>query len=225
MDSSEWNETSSLNSTEETPVDYTKENQNEITFIESQIALYKQRISKLKTSHYLSKIDSEIYRENFIVRQAAHDMLSTVLDDRKTIPVNTIHILLQAYDTANLKHAAGEYISELKKYGAQKKAQGIEILKAFSPKQMGKILRGHVRELHQSMEINTQDEAYDNGFYGKKNCPECASWRVNLEIHSRGEGSAVLILYCYKCGTSSNPPTVKIPLSMPTPRIIEEKIL
>lgn len=219
FESSERTDNGSLN----TPPDYEKENNNEIKFVEAQIALYKARISKLKTTHYLSKLDPEIYREHFIIRQAAHDMLSTVLDDRKTIPINTIHLLLMAYDMANLKHAAGEYISLLKKFGAEKKEQGLKTLKLFSSKQMGKILKGHVRELHQSMEIETQTDAYENGYYGKVPCPECGSWRINKEIHQNTSSPEeyFLILYCYKCGSTSDPPPVKLPLSTPTPQLIE----
>ena len=209
-----------------TTPDYEKENINEINFIEANISLLKLRANKLKTSHYTSLLEPETYREQFIIRNAALKMLADTLDDRKTIPLNTIHLLLAAYDTANLKHAAGEYISLLKKFGAEKKEKALSTLKVFSSKQMGKILRGHVRELHQSMEILTQEDAYENGFYGKCGCPECGSWRVNLESqYDHNTGFADPTLYCYKCGKFSPPPMVKLPISQATPRITQEKTL
>lgn len=221
-DSENRNDNSSLNTK-----DYTEENQNEIKFIEQQIHVLKLRISKLKVQPYLSQIDPEIYREHFIIKNTALKLMEDAMDDRKTIPLNTIHLLLDAYDTANLKYAAGEYISLLKKFGAQKKDESIKILKQFSPKQLGKILRGHVREIHQSMEIHTQAEAYENGFYGKCPCPECGSWRVNLESQYDPitDTFADPSLYCYKCGQISPKPMAKLPLSQPTPQITESNTI
>ncbi len=173
---SELTKNSSINT------NFEQENQNEITFVEDLISLYRLRLIKLRTSHYVSKLEPETYREEYIIRQAAYKLLVDALDNRKTIPLNTIHLLLQAFDKANLKHAAGEYIALLKKFGAQKKDEGItELKKIFSSKQMGKILRGHTRELHQSLEIQTKADAYENGFYGKHNCDDCGSWRIILE--------------------------------------------
>ena len=189
--------------------------------------MLRLRLLKLRSSHYISILEPEEYRENYIKRHAAYKMLADALDDRKTVPVNTIHLLLLAYDMATLKYAAGEYISLLKVFGAQKKEEGMKILKQFSPKQFGKILRGHVRELHQSMEIITQEDAYENGFYGKGNCPECSSWRVNLESQYDVELKIITkrMLYCYQCGKMSDAPKVKLPLSSPTPQITSERIL
>ena len=216
-----FTENSSLNT------NYEQENQAEITFVEQEISLLKLRLSKLRSSHYYSKLEPEQYREHYIIRQAAQKFMSDALDDRKTVPLNTIHLLVTAYDTSNLKHSAGEYISELKLFGAQKKDEGIKTLsKIFTSKQMGKILRGLTRELHQSLEILTQDDAYANGFYGKTNCEECGSWRI--ELHTPYDyklgNFRTPILSCFKCGHMSESPKVKLPISTATPRIIEEKV-
>lgn len=221
----EWTRNSSLNT--ETP-DYEQENKNEILLVEQEIKLLKTRIAKLKSSHYTSKLESESYREDYIIRMAAQRLLADVLDDRQTVPVNTIHLLMSAYEGATLNYAAGEYIASLKKFGAQKKDASITTLKKiFSSKQLTKILKGHVKTLHVSQEIRTQEEAYENGFYGKKGCDECGSWRVILEEHydpNTGRYSNSR-LYCFKCGKTTVPPKVKLPLSLATPRITQERVL
>ena len=86
---------------------------------------------------------------------------------------------------------------------------------------MGKILRGQTRELHQSEEIITQKDAYDNGFYGKVNCEECGFWRVILETHYNPHTDSFTnpTLSCFKCGKTTTPPPVKLRMSTPTPQI------
>lgn len=217
---------SSLNTTNN--FDYEEENQSEISFVEDQISILKLRLTKLKTSQYVSLLEPEIYREQYIIRRAALKFLSDALDDRKTVPINTIHLLLLAYDTYNLKHAAGEYISLLKKFGAQKKDEGITNLKKiFSTKQMGKILRGQTRELHQSMEIITQEDAYANGFYGRTSCDECSSWRIILESSYDFVTQTFTNqkLNCFACGVITAAPSVKLPLTSPTPQFTESREL
>jgi len=211
---SEFTDNSSLNT------NYEQENKAEILFVEQEVALLKLRLSKLRTSHYTSKLEPESYRENYIIRQSSQKLLIDALDDRKTIPLNTIHLLLLCYDNSNLKYAAGEYISLLKKFGAQKKDEGItDLSKIFSPKQFGKVLRGHTRELHQSLEINTQEDAYANGFYGRKSCDNCASWRLIMETQYKNGKFEAPTLYCFGCGKMEKAPNVKLPISTPTPQI------
>lgn len=221
-ESLEYSEIPSNNSSLNTTIiNYEQENQSEISYVEDQISILKLRLTKLKTSQYVSLLEPEIYREQYIIRRAAQKFLSDALDDRKTVPINTIHLLLLAYDTYNLKHAAGEYISLLKKFGAQKKDEGITNLKKiFSTKQMGKILRGQTRELHQSLEIITQEDAYANGFYGKKSCDECSSWRIILEssYDFTTQTFTNQKLNCFACGAITIPPTVKLPLTSSTPQ-------
>lgn len=207
--------------------DYEAENKLEITFLDSYINLLKQRITTLKKEPYYSLLEPEQYREYYIIRGTAFKMLEDVLDNRKTVPVNTIHLLYHVYDTLNLKKAAGEYIVDLKKFGAEKKDGSInEMKKLFDPKQLGKILSGHVRELHISQEPQTQEDAYENGFYGKCNCEECGSWRIVLQTsYNPKTGTfANSQLYCFACGLTTKPPRVKLPMSHPTPQITEEKV-
>lgn len=222
VESTEWTKSSSLY----TKIDYTTENKREIELAESQIKLLKSHILKLTNDSYISKIDGEQYHEHYIMRKAAQKLLADTLDNRRTVPINTIHLLLNAYEMANNKHAAGVYISLLKKFGAQKKDEGItQLSKIFSSKQFVKILKGHVRELHQSLEINTQEEAYENGFYGKKRCDECSSWRIIQETvydYTTGKFKPPH-LYCFACGQITKSPRVKLPLSRETPRITQEK--
>lgn len=207
--------------------DYAQENRNEILLVEQEISLLKTRIAKLKSSHYTSKLEPEQYKEHYIMRMAAQRLLADVLDDRQTVPINTIHLLITAYENATLNYAAGEYIAELKKFGAQKKDESIQTFKKiFTSKQFTKILKGFVKSLHMSMEIRTQEDAYENGFYGKKDCEECGSWRIILEEHynSTSKSFSNPQLYCFKCGHLGTPPRVKLPLSHATPQITEEKI-
>lgn len=228
--STKRNENSSLDSNYDsnTNKNYVEENKLEINFLTLFINLLKQRRAALKNEAFYSKLEPEKYMEHYIIKSTALSMAENAWNNRKTVPVNTIHLLLQVFDTYNLKYAAGQYISELKKFGSEKKEHAIDILHTtFSDKQLRKILKGQTRELHMSMEIRTQDEAYENGFFGKTQCVECGSWRLilnseyNLDKHSYGKA----VLYCFACGNTDSVPFVKLPLSLATPRIIEEKIL
>lgn len=217
---------SSHNSSHDTS--YEEVNRLEINFLTSFINLLKQRRTALKNEPFYSKLESEQYMEHYIIKSTALNMVENAWNNRKTVPVNTIHLLLQVFDIYNLKYAAGQYISELKKFGSEKKEHAINLLDTtFSSKQLRKILKGQTRELHISMEIRTQNEAYENGFFGKTQCTECNSWRIilNTEYNSTTDSFSRSILYCFACGNSSSPPFVKLPLSSPTPRITEEKIL
>lgn len=220
--STEWNENSSLD------VNYNEENKLEINFLTSYINLLKQRRTALKNESFYSKLEPEEYREHYIIRNTALNMLENAWNNRKTVPVNTIHLLLESFDKYNLKYAAGHYISLLKKFGSEKKDDAINKLETtFSDKQLRKILKGHTRELHSSWEIQTQDEAYANGFYGKRQCNECSSWRIiqNSSYNPKTGKFSKPTLYCFACGNTDRLPKVKLPLSTGTPRITEEKEL
>lgn len=209
-------------------INYTEENKLEINFLTLFINLLKKRRTALKNEPFYSKLEPEQYMEHYIIKSAALNMVENVWNNRKTVPVNTIHLLLQVFDTYNLKYAAGQYISELKKFGSEKKEHAINILDTtFSAKQLRKILRGQTRELHVSMEIRTQNEAYENGFFGKAQCTKCNSWRIilNSKYSSISQNLSESILYCFACGNTDGLPFVKLPLSSPTPRITEEKTL
>lgn len=221
-DSGEWNQNSSQE------VDYETENKLEISFLTEYIKLLKDRKIALKNERFFSKLEPEEYNEHYLIKMNALAMAENAWNNRKTVPLNTIHLLLQAFDTFNLKYAAGHYISLLKKFGSEKKDHAIKQLETtFSDKQLRKILKGQTRELHMSMEIHTQEEAYENGFYGKKQCGECSSWRIILtsQYEPATQHFSKLTTLCFACGNIDVPPTVQLPLSVPTPRITEEKVL
>jgi len=204
---------------------YEVENAMEIDFINSYVMLLKQRITALKKEPYCRAIDAEQYREDYIIRGAALKLLQDTWDNRKTVPVNTIHLLLDAFDRLNLKRAAGEYISLLKKFGAEKKEGAMkDMKKIFTPKQVGKILKGLTRELHMSQEIHNSKDAYENGFFGKACCEDCGNWRVIIQSHYNPKTDSFddPELYCFACGHTGDIPPTKLPLSSPTPRRTDE---
>lgn len=202
-----------------------EENKPEIEFYIHQIDLCKKILSHLKSESYLLKKQGENYsldknyREELIIRTAAQKLVEEAFDNRKSVPVSTISLLLDVFIEVNNKYAANVYISKLKEYGSRNKDNAMKTMTTlFSSKQFTKILKGHVKELHQSMEINTQQEAYDNGFYGKTNCSECGSWRVILEqkyIAGKFEDPK---LSCFSCNQTTDAPKVKLPLSRQTPK-------
>jgi len=220
-ESSKWTENSSLYT------DYEKENVSEIEFYKKQIELCKKIISHLKTEPYLLKtdytnsliLDFHEYESDLVIRNAAQDFVFDTFDNRKSVPLNTIHLLIQAYfDTSN-KYAAGVYISKLKEYGIQKKDNSIQTMqKLFTPKQLGKILKGETKQVHQSFEIITEADAWNNGFYGKTNCPECGDKRIRLEqkYDYTTDSFSDPMLHCYACLKDSEPPKIKMPMSHPT---------
>jgi hypothetical protein len=203
---------------------YERDNTPEINYYNTQIQLCKNIILHLKTEPYILKTDPngspvfdlQEYESDMVIRNAAQSFVSDTFDNRKTVPLNTIHFLLQAFFNYNNDYAAGVYISKIKEYGIQKKDKSIVMLKKlFTSKQLVKILRGQTKEVHQSFEILTEDDAYENGFYGKAKCGECGNRRVRLEekydwkTGSFGERK----LYCYACLKITTPPKVKLPLS------------
>jgi len=226
IQSIKWTESPSYITPEE-------ENKPEIEFWINQIILCKKVLSHLKSESYLLKKQSDTYcldkeyHEELIIRKAAQKLVEEAFDNRKTVPISTISLLLDAFITVNNKYAANVYISKLKEYGSQNKDKAMKSFNLFSSKQLTKILKGHVRELHQSFEINTQKEAWENGFYGRCACPECGNWRIILESrYNPNTGTfAEPLLNCFACGKQSTPLKVKLPLSRETPRITEEKVV
>ncbi len=210
-------------------VNYEEQNSSEIFFYETQIQMCKKILTHLKTEPYIQKadennitiLDIQEYESDLVVRTAAQTLVNDTFDNRKTVPLNTIHLLLESFYSASNKYAAGLYISKLKEYGIQKKDQSINVLqKLFTPKQLGKILKGETREIHQSFQILTEEDAYENGFYGKAKCPECGDWRVRLEpkYNWTTDTFSDPRLRCYACLEYSDAPKVKLPLSRPTPQ-------
>ena len=63
-------------------------------------------------------------------------------DDRKTVLVNMMFLLLKAFQLANNKFVGGLYVESFKKFGTQKKKEDLKIaLNLFNPKQIVKILK------------------------------------------------------------------------------------
>jgi len=171
-------------------------------------------------------LDKE-YHEELIIRKASQKLVDEAFDNRKAVPISSMSLLLDAFFTVNNKYAANVFISKLKQYGAQKKDKAMKSFNLFSSKQLTKILKGHVRELHQCFEINTQKDAEDNGFYWKIPCPECGNWRIILESrYNHVTGTfAPPTLNCFACGKESKPPPVKLPYYQLGPKITEQRIL
>lgn len=218
--------TQSVKRTESSSIDSDYESQNfsEIDFYNTQIILCKKLISHLKTHEYITKIGDngltvlnlEEYDSDLVIRTTSQDFVLSVFDNRKTVTLNTIHLLLQAFFDMSNKYAAGLYVSKLKEFGIQKKKQAItQSKKLFTPKQLRKILKGETKEIHQSFEIVTSQEAYENGFYGKINCSECGSWRVKLqEIYNYTTDSfSNPLLHCFSCLEDTRLPKVMLPLT------------
>lgn len=223
FNSQHGNENSSLNT------NYEEQNSSEINYYTTQIELCKKILLHLKSEPYVEKTDSDgaplldllEYDSDMVIRRAAQQFVLQTFDNRKTVPTNTIHLLLQAYMQTSNKYAAGVYISKLKQFGIQKKDNSIQIQqKLFTPKQLGKILKGETKDVHQSFIILNTDEAYENGFYGKCNCSECGSWRIRLESRYNYQTDTFEDpkLHCYECLQTTKPPLVKFPLSRPTPK-------
>ncbi len=202
-----------------------EENKPEIDFWKDQMTLCKKVITHLKSNSFLLKKESDTYllekeySEELIIRKSAQKYLDEAFDDRKTVPLRTISLLLDSFFHANNNYAASNYITRLKEYGSQKKQSSFKAIQAnFSSKQLTKILKGHVTELHLSLEILTQQDAYDNGFFGKTNCPECGSWRIILDQKYVHGQFSIPELSCFACGKTSEAPRVKLPLSTATPQ-------
>ena len=207
---------------------YEEQNKSELDYWQDQIILCKKIISHLKTESYIEKTDEKgiplldllEYESDLIIRKTAQNFVSETFDNRKTVSVNTIHILLEAFSLASNKYAAGMYVSKLKEFGIQKKHQSLNILqKLFTAKQLGKILKGETKEVHQSFQIITEEDAYENGFYGKAKCQECGDYRVKLvEKYDYAAGKfRPPILHCFACLKATPPPRVKLPMAQPTP--------
>ena len=205
-------------------VNYERDNLPEINYYYTQIELCKNIISHLKTQVYVLKTDSngssildlQEYQSDMVIRNTAQTFVADTFDNRKTVPLNTLHLVLQAFFEYSNNYAAGMYISKIKEYGIQKKDKSIIMLKKlFTSKQLVKILRGETKDVHQSFEILTEEDAYENGFYGKEKCSECGDRRVRLEERYdwRTGSFGGPKLYCYACLKTTIAPRVKLPLS------------
>ena len=171
---------------------YEEENQIYIGHIKRNIELQREIIRKLETSPFISKLDIAAMKDlNEFLYCSGQIMEQTreAWDDRQKIPMSTqIHLARICIDESN-HHSAAVYIAYVKE------------LFSISAKQIGKTLRGIIRNVDFRYEPNTEQTARDGGYYGKP-CTKCSNYRVKYE-HGW--------LHCFKCEYDEQAEPEKLP--------------
>jgi len=121
--------------------------------------------------------------EEFLVRwDGAIDRCAEILDGRHQVMPSTQHILFYALSVSTLNYTYSTYVRFIRDF------------ERMTPKQSGKILRGHVTKMELLYEPKNRQEARHAGFYGIQ-CEICGSWRQEYRFDSN---SNRFMLYCYK---------------------------
>jgi len=109
------------------------------------------------------------------------DRLHQILDGREKVPPTTMHLLVYAKMQATLSDAYSHYVRYRKEEAE------------LTPKQTGKILKGHVSKIALLYEPKSEQEALSAGFYGQQ-CEKCDSWRTEKKVNTNNNN---WMLYCY----------------------------
>jgi len=121
--------------------------------------------------------------EEFLLRwDGSIDRCSEILDGRHQVMPSTQHILFYALSVSTLNYTYSTYVRFIRDF------------ERMTPKQSGKILRGHVTKMELLYEPKNRQEARHAGFYGVQ-CETCGSYRQEYRFDSN---SNKFMLYCYK---------------------------
>ena len=87
----------------------------------------------------------------------------------------------------SLNHAYHKYQKYIK--------ENIDRMASFTPKQAGKLERGHVKRMQDIFLPRTKEQAFDLGYYGTQ-CPNCGSWRT-IEKYNSDASVQEFQLFCF----------------------------
>jgi len=163
--------------------DVKKTNINYCLRLERTIKILQSLKHSLETDTLFETEIPEKELEEFLVRwDGAIDRCSEILDGRHQVMPSTQHMLFYALSVSTLNYTYSTYVRFIRDF------------ERMTPKQSGKILRGHVTKMELLYEPKNRQEARYAGFYGVE-CETCGSWR---QEHRFNSNSNKFELYCYK---------------------------
>jgi len=162
--------------------DVKKTNINYCLRLERTIKLLQSLKHALETDTLYETEIPEKELEEFLLRwDGAISRCSEILDGRHQVMPSTQHMLFYALSVSTLNYTYSTYVRFIRDF------------ERMTPKQSGKILRGHVTKMELLYEPKTRQEARHAGFYGVR-CETCGSWRQEYRFDSN---SNRFMLYCY----------------------------
>jgi len=165
--------------------DIKKTNINYCNRLERTIKILQSLKHSLETDTLYETEIPEKELEEFLLRwDGAIDRCGEILDGRHQVMPSTQHILFYAFSISTLNYAYSNYVRFIRDF------------ERMTPKQAGKILRGHVTKLELLYEPKNRQDARYAGFYGTQ-CETCGSYRIEYRYNS---DSSKFMLYCYKQG-------------------------
>lgn len=165
--------------------DVKKTNINYCNRLERTIKILQSLKHSLETDTLYETEIPEKELEEFLLRwDGAIDRCSEILDGRHQVMPSTQHILFYALSVSTLNYTYSNYVRFIRDF------------ERMTPKQSGKILRGHVTKLELLYEPKNRKEARYAGFYGTQ-CETCGSYRIEYRYNS---DASKFMLYCYKKG-------------------------
>jgi len=163
--------------------DVKKTNINYCLRLERTIKILQSLKHSLETDTLYETEIPEKELEEFLLRwDGSIDRCSEILDGRHQVMPSTQHMLFYALSVSTLNYTYSTYVRFIRDF------------ERMTPKQSGKILRGHVTKMELLYEPKNRQEARHAGFYGVE-CETCGSWR---QEHRFNSNSNKFELYCYK---------------------------
>jgi len=163
--------------------DVKKTNINYCNRLDRTIKILQSLKHSLETDTLFETEIPEHELEEFLLRwDGSMDRCSEILDGRHQVMPSTQHILFYALSVSTLNYTYSTYVRFIRDF------------ERMTPKQSGKILRGHVTKMELLYEPKNRQEARHAGFYGVR-CEQCGSWRIEYRFDSN---SNKFQLYCYK---------------------------
>jgi len=162
--------------------DVKKTNINYCLRLERTIKILQSLKHSLETDTLYETEIPEKELEEFLLRwDGAIDRCSEILDGRHQVMPSTQHMLFYALSVSTLNYTYSTYVRFIRDF------------ERMTPKQSGKILRGHVTKMELLYEPKDRQDARHAGFYGVR-CETCGSWRQEYRFDSN---SNRFMLYCY----------------------------
>jgi len=170
-------------------------NQDLISLITDTISIFKQTRKALEKKEIIQPHIPELEFLEFQVRwKYAMERLQEILDGREKVPPTTMHIMMYCIAFYTSSNIYSNYV-RLRKEEAE-----------LTPKQTGKIIKGHVSKYPLLNEPKNKHEAQSSGFYGQQ-CEECGTWRTDRRYNSNKDK---FLLLCFRKGHWTKVKTEKI---------------
>lgn len=120
---------------------------------------------------FVTKLNQKELGEFYTVWDSRIKHCVDILDGREKVMPTTQHFLFATLATETQSFTYSAYVRFIKDFNE------------LTPKQAGKILRGHVSHVHPLWDPQNRAEAIEVGFVGSQ-CVQCGSWRVEYKYNS-----------------------------------------